>query len=169
MVASTVEKHARNTQRTGGFGRVNRSAGSQRACSSQGRQKAPAERGGDRTPSSRGEGAWVGRRTEVCKHVARTFAALALRMMSDDPESMNIMGAKRRPPRGEGIERPHREGRGHGLGDATEVCKHAARTSRVRTQRGQGRRTCWLVVVPAMARRDINGYGRVESHGREGC
>ena len=108
-------------------------------------------------PSSRGEGAWVGRRTEVCKHVARTFAALALRMMSDDPESMNIMGAKRRPPRGEGIERPHREGRGHaGLGDATEVCKHAARTSRVRTQsgernvegsrvrtqRGQGRRTC---------------------------
>ena len=36
-----------------------------------------------------------------------------------------------------------REGRGHaGLGDATEVCKHAARTSRVRTQRGQGRRTC---------------------------
>ena len=58
-------------------------------------------------------------------------------------EHVHHKGAKRRPPRaGEGIERPHREGRGHGLGDATEVCKHAARTSRVRTQRGQGRRTC---------------------------
>ena len=76
-------------------------------------------------------------------HIRRAGAAHDERRSREYPESKNIMGAKRRPPRGEGIERPHREGRGHaGLGDATEVCKHAARTSRVRTQRGQGRRTC---------------------------
>ena len=36
------------------------------------------------------------------------------------------------------------------------------------SKRPRSKDVCWLVVVPAMARRNIEWCGRVESHGREG-
>ena len=39
---------------------------------------------------------------------------------------------------------------------------------RADSKRPRSKDVCWLVVVPAMARRNIEWCGRVESHGREG-
>lgn len=52
-------------------------------------------------------------------------------MMSNDPESTNILGAKRRRREGRGYALERRGGdMGWETGGNTDVCKHIARTSR---------------------------------------